>query len=81
MDNNVELIEQTALKEIERAASLEQINNIKIKYLSKKSELLSLLQNMKSLEKEQKIALGMKVNKAKETITNALEEKRVALEK
>lgn len=81
MDNNVELIEQSALKEIESAASLEQINNIKIKYLSKKSELLSLLQNMKSLEKEQKIALGMKVNKAKETITNALEEKRVALEK
>lgn len=77
----VESIKATALKEIEQAASSDELLRIRNLYLAKKSELTGLMGLMKSLPNEEKASFGKAINDAKGAIAEAYEKKNNSMEK
>ena len=75
MEEKVKEIESLALKEIEDAKSLKELEDVKVKYLGKKGTLTELLKMMGSLSKEERPKMGSLVNTAKNKIEEALSEK------
>ena len=71
---------QSALEEIEGCLDLDSLNNVRNAYLSKKSPLMALMGQMKTLSGEEKAAFGKKINEIKNDIARRIEEKRVVLE-
>lgn len=69
-----------ALQEINLANTLEEINELKNIYLSKKSRIMSLMGQMKDLSPEDRVTFGQIVNAAKTEITEKIEAKREVLE-
>jgi phenylalanyl-tRNA synthetase alpha chain len=61
-------IKNTALGEINRAFSKEQIFNLRVKYLGRKSEFNNILKNIKSLSPEEKRKIGQLANITKKEI-------------
>ena len=71
----------TAINEIENAATLDEINNLRTVYLSKKSELMSFMSKMRDFTPEERSSFGQLFNKVKQDISNALDNKKELLEK
>ncbi|MDY2574476.1 MAG: phenylalanine--tRNA ligase subunit alpha [Bacilli bacterium] len=80
MQEKVKQIHQESLEEIKNASNLEDLQNIRNKYLSKKSELMSFMSQMKNLSSDERICFGQLMNTIKEDISNKIEEKKKALE-
>ena len=72
---------EKATKLIQDAAELGSINELKVQYLGKSGEVTSLLKGMKDVPNEQKPEIGKEVNKARDIITNLIEEKIKDLQK
>ncbi|MBR5085062.1 MAG: phenylalanine--tRNA ligase subunit alpha [Prevotella sp.] len=64
----VEKIEQL-LKEVKglHASNNEELETLRVKYLSKKGEIAALMNDFRSVAAEQKKAVGMKINELKQT--------------
>ena len=77
----LEQIQAKALEEIAKADSLEAINAVKNSYLSKKSELMSMMSLIGTLSPEERKDFGQAVNAVRVLITNKIEEKSAKLEK
>lgn len=60
---------------------MKTLNDIRIKYLGKQGMVTELSKMMKEVPNEQKKGFGMLVNEVRGHVTNALEEKKAALEK
>jgi len=73
-------IKQTALKAMSEAKTLQEIEDIRILYLSKKSEISSLMSKLRDLPQEERPAFGALVNQVKTEIELALYEKKGKLE-
>ena len=71
----LELIASEAEQEIEQAETSEQLNEIRNKYLSKKSYLMSLMSTLGSMEPEQRKEFGARINAVKQRISQKLEAK------
>ena len=69
------LLKETALSEISKAETSDELTNIRNTYLSKKSELSGMMSLIGTLPPEEKKAFGQAVNEVRMAITNALEEK------
>lgn len=67
--------------EIEKASTLSELDEIRIRYLGKKGELTSLLKTVGSLPKEERPAFGASVNSLREAIEAQLQKKAGALER
>lgn len=80
MQEKVKQIHNDSLEEINKASSLEELQNIRNKYLSKKSELMSFMSQMKNLSVEERISFGQLMNTIKEDISNKIEDKKLVLE-
>lgn len=74
MDNLNEILDE-AIKDIEKSDSVEEINNIRSKYLSKKSSLGQVMATFKDLTVEERINIGKKVNEIKSNISSRIDEK------
>ncbi len=78
MKENLELILRNASEEINNAQSMQNLEDIKLKYLSRKGELNSIKKNLKDLSDEDKRIIGALANKVsnelEELITNKNEE-------
>ena len=72
-------LKETALKEIEAANTSDELGNVRNTYLSKKSELSSMMSLIGALPVEEKKAFGQAVNEVRVAITNAIEEKMALL--
>lgn len=70
MKEKLELILKDATKEINNAKSLQDLDNVKLNYLSRKGELNSIKKNLKDLSDEDKRIIGALANK----VSNQLEE-------
>ena len=70
---------EEALKSIDECETSEDINVVRNKYLSKKSELMSLMSTLGGLSIEEKKELGQKLNQVKTEISKALEIKNQAI--
>jgi phenylalanyl-tRNA synthetase alpha chain len=71
---------ETFLKEITITGSLEKLNELRIKYLGKKGEINSLMQEIKDISPEERKDFGQKVNAIKEVIEKELNNKKIKLE-
>lgn len=81
MDKNEILIEkENLLNDLKDVKTFDDLNNVRAKYLSKKSKLNSVMQLFKTLTKEEKIELGKTVNEVKTFIENELKSKQDELE-
>ena len=70
MKEKLELILNNALAEISQANSIQDLDEVKLKYLSRKGELNSIKKNLKDLSDEDKRIVGALANK----VSNELEQ-------
>lgn len=70
------------LEEIQQAHAdnQEQIEQLRLKYLSKKGEVNELMGEFRNVAKEQKKTVGIKINELKTTAQNKINELREQLE-
>lgn len=82
MENqNVNEIYESAMNEINESSSSEKLQELKIKFLAKKSVLMSLLSTLGSLPPEERKTMGQKLNDIKNQIAKAIEVKEEELKK
>lgn len=74
MKAKLEALKSAALSEIALSASAQELENVRVKYLGKKSELASALKGMASLTPEERPIMGQLVNTIRGEIENSLEE-------
>lgn len=70
MKNTLELILNNASEEIKNSTSIQELEDVKLKYLSRKGELNSIKKNLKDLSDEDKRVVGAFANK----VSNELEQ-------
>lgn len=75
MNQKLEQILLNAKNDIKSAQNLDEIEQIKLNYLSRKSELNNIKKNLKDLSDEEKRTVGALANKVAEEIENELKEK------
>lgn len=81
MDPNEEArqLERAAEEEIRSADSLETLEAVRVKYLGRKGLLTGLLRKLGAVEPKKRKSLGGLLNKAKTTLSGAIEARRAAL--
>lgn len=72
-------MKESALAEISGAGSLEQVNDIRVKYLGKKGELTAILRGMGALSTEERPVIGKLANEVREKIEEELNNRTTAL--
>ena len=83
MKENIEKINQIqeiVMKELKEIKTLDDCNNLRIKYLSKKGEISELSSIMSSLDIEEKKQFGQLLNDLKNKVNSLLDEKKNELE-
>ncbi len=70
---------EEALAEIRAAASLEALQEIKVRFLGKKGRLTQLFKEMKGLGPEERKARGQELNRIKQQVEAALAEREAAI--
>ena len=68
-------IEEKAKQDIDSASTSDELNEVRNKYLAKKSELMSLMPLIATLPNEEKKNFGAKINEVKNRISSLLENK------
>ena len=81
MKAQLEAIKTEALEAIKKAESAQDLENVRVSYLGKKSPLTAVLKNMGSLTPEERPIMGALGNSVREAITNALEEAKAEIGK
>ena len=75
-----ETLKKQALEAIKQATSLEHLDEVRVRYLSKKGEVSLLMGQLRDIPQDQRPAFGAQVNTLKETIELALYQKKQILE-
>ena len=75
MKEQIEQIKVNALKKIEQAKDLKELNEANVKYLGKKGELTAVLRGMGALSAEERPVIGSLVNVVRDEIQHKLNEK------
>ncbi|MEG0804995.1 MAG: phenylalanine--tRNA ligase subunit alpha [Lachnospiraceae bacterium] len=66
-------IKEDALREIENSDGLQKLNDVRVNFLGKKSELTAVLKGMKDLTAEERPIIGQMVNETRESIEAFIE--------
>lgn len=77
---DIKEMREMAISRIRNCHSLQELEELRIEYLSKKGKVQELMLQMKDLPKEEKPKFGQVVNECKQVITTTLEEKIKELE-
>ena len=77
---DLEKVKQEALKAIEECNDSKLLEDLRIEFLSKKGKVQSLMAEMKDLSKEEKPKFGQLVNDLKNSVSEALDNKKELLE-
>lgn len=80
MQDKISQIRSAALQTIADSQTLAALDEARIKYTGKKSELQELLKSLGSASPEERPKLGALVNEAKQAIDQALAERKIALQ-
>jgi len=72
MKNKINKIKELAVKEISEAENLAGLEDLKIKYLGRKSELTAVLRGLKDLSKDEKKKVGEMANKLRKKIEKSI---------
>ena len=79
MKEKIEAIRAAAKAAIEKTASENEIEELRVKYLGKKGELTAMLKQMGSLSPEERPAMGQLVNEAKQRLEALIAEKKTEM--
>ena len=79
MKETLNQIKSTAQEAVASAASLDAIEELRVKYLGKKGELTAVMKGMGGLSAEERPVIGQLANEVRDFITTAIEEKKEAL--
>ncbi len=74
------MIKKAVMNSIEHAKTLEALDDVRVKYLSKKGEISQLMSELKNLSPEERPAFGARVNMLKQEVGDALAKKKEAIE-
>ena len=80
MKEQLEQIRTQALAALAEAADAQALDALRVRYLGKKGELTAVLKQMGKLSAEERPVVGQLANEVREALTQALEERRLALE-
>lgn len=72
MREKLEQIQSLALNEIKHAQAMQELEQVRIKYLGKKGELTAVLRGMGALTPEERPMVGQMANEVREAIEDAL---------
>lgn len=72
---------QTAILELQQVKTINELQDVKAKYLGKKSDFNDLMQDLKTLSVEERPVVGKLINDAKLLISSHLDAKKTELEK
>lgn len=75
MKEQIEKIRQSALEEIKNANDEKVLNDARVKYLGKKSELTLILRGMGEIAPEERPVIGSLVNEVRDELENLIEER------
>lgn len=75
MKEKLEQINKEAIEQINKVNSLQEINELRVKYLGKKGELTAILKGMGTLSPEERPKMGSIVNVVRDSIVGAIEAK------
>ena len=75
MKEKLQKIADEAVEYLKSATDTQKLNEIKIKYLGKKSELSNVLKDMANLSKEERPVIGALANKVRKEIEDRINEK------
>jgi len=81
MKNKLEIIKDSALKDLQKAISLDGLETLRVKYLGRKSELVAALRNLKDLPDREKKSIGEKANEIRAGIESEIENRRMEIQK
>ncbi len=79
MQEKIKQIENQALQAIEKAASVQALEEVRVKFLGKKSELMQVLKSLGALSPEERPQVGSLINSTKSIIETTFKEKMTAL--
>lgn len=74
MKDKLEIIRSESVKELESVQTLQQLEEIRIKYLGKKGELTQVLRGMGALSAEERPVVGQLANEIRDYINEKIEE-------
>ncbi|SFM14907.1 phenylalanine--tRNA ligase subunit alpha [Marinobacter zhejiangensis] len=77
---NLEQLVQDGLAAVEKAAGLQELDQVRVDYLGKKGVLTQQLKSLGKLSAEERPAAGQKINEAKVQVQDALNARREAME-
>jgi phenylalanyl-tRNA synthetase alpha chain len=80
MEEKLKQLEASAVASINNADSLKALDDLRVEFLGKKSEINNFSQGLKSLSNEEKPIIGKAINIAKQTIQDALNKQKDLLE-
>lgn len=80
MEQQLKELQSQALEKITAAASLKELNDVRVAYLGKKGPVTEVLKGMGKLTAEERPKMGALVNVLRETISTRIEEKQERLE-
>lgn len=81
MINKINSIKTEALISIKKVGSLDELENLKIKYLGRKSEFTNILKSLKDLPEDQRRLVGQESNAAKKAIEENFAQKEQELKR
>ena len=79
MEEKIKLLQRKITEDFNNVENLETLEQIRLKYMGKKGEVVELLKDLKDVNGEEKKAFGIKINELKTEVLNKLEEKTKAL--
>ncbi len=79
MDDRIEKLKETFLSNVEKIKDISELEDLRIKYLGRKSELTQILRSLGSLKVEERKIVGQKANQLKIEIEEKLKEKKKEL--
>jgi len=73
MKNQINLIKESAIREIAESTSTQELEQARVKYLGKKGELTAVLRGMGGLSPEERPIIGNLVNEVKSELENLID--------
>ena len=73
--DRIEEIKAAVNEQLKKSSALQDVQDIRVKYLGKKGELTSLMKSLKDLSAEERPKVGQAVNSAREVIEGYLNTK------
>ncbi len=80
MEDDLQRLQETAIEEIQQAASKIALENIRVKYLGKAGAISRWSENMRNLAKEDRPRAGKLLNEVRTAVTAALDDRLEAIE-